>query len=51
LRVARMYDPKTHSTETSPFPEPNAAAALRMYQRAADMGSEDAANALDRLKE
>lgn len=51
LRVARMYDPKTHSAESSPFPKPNASAALRMYQRAADMGSDDAARAVDRLKE
>ncbi|WP_456385719.1 serine/threonine-protein kinase [Profundibacter sp.] len=51
LRVARMYDPQTHSTETSPFPKPNASAAMRMYQRAADLGSNAGATAVERLKE
>jgi len=51
LRIAKMYDPQTHSTKTSPFPKPNISAAIRMYQRAADMGSDDAAKSVARLKE
>lgn len=51
MRIAQMYDPKTHSPETSPFPEPNVSAAVRMYQRAADLGSGDAATAVARLKQ
>lgn len=51
LRVAAMYDPKTHDTETSPFPRANEGAARRMYQRAADLGSNKAQAALYRLGE
>lgn len=51
MRIAQMYDPETHSPETSPFPEPNVSAAVRMYQRAADLGSADAATAVERLKQ
>ena len=49
IRIAQMYDPQTHDTATSPFPRPNPGAAERMYQRAADLGSDAAQAALDRL--
>jgi hypothetical protein len=51
LRVAGMYDPETHDIATSPFPRPNAGAARRMYQRAADLGSDMAQAAMYRLGE
>ena len=50
LGVARMYDPETHSMATSPFPQPNAATARREYQRAADLGSDTALRAVQRLQ-
>lgn len=51
ILIAEMYDPKTHSTVTSPFPRPDPSAARRYYQRAADLGSDPARQALDRLAE
>ncbi|NOD77904.1 MULTISPECIES: serine/threonine-protein kinase [unclassified Ruegeria] len=51
ILIAEMYDPKTHSTVTSPFPRPDTSAARRYYQRAADLGSDPARDALDRLGE
>ncbi|HKL05267.1 MAG TPA: serine/threonine-protein kinase [Roseovarius sp.] len=49
IMIAEMYDPATHDTARSPFPRANPAAAKRHYQRAADLGSETAAQALSRL--
>jgi serine/threonine-protein kinase len=49
--IAEMYDPKTHSTITSPFPRPDPSAARRYYERAADLGSDPARDALNRLGE
>lgn len=49
LMIARMYDPETHDTARSPFPEPNAAAARRYYEQAAELGADEAAEALGRL--
>ncbi len=49
--IAEMYDPKTHTTTTSPFPRPDPAAALRFYRRAADLGSAPAQDAVNRLGE
>jgi serine/threonine-protein kinase len=51
LAIAAMYDPETFDPKRSPFREPNASAARRQYQSAADLGSEQARAALDRLKE
>ncbi len=51
ILIAEMYDPKTHSTVTSPFPRPDPSAARRYYQRAADLGSDPARDALNRLGE
>ncbi|WP_298849022.1 serine/threonine-protein kinase [uncultured Ruegeria sp.] len=51
ILIAEMYDPKTHSTVTSPFPRPDPSAARRYYQRAVDLGSDPARDALDRLGE
>ncbi len=51
ILIAEMYDPETHSTVTSPFPRPNPSAARRYYQRAADLGSDPAREALNRLGE
>lgn len=49
MMIARMYDPETHDAARSPFPEPNAAAARRYYQQAAELGADEAAAALSRL--
>jgi serine/threonine-protein kinase len=51
VMVAQMYDPDTYDATRSPFPGPNATAARRFYQRAADLGSDDAVAALERLGE
>jgi len=51
LMFARMYDPETYDPAKSPFPQANASAARRTYQKAADLGSETAQNALARLGE
>ena len=51
ILIAEMYDPKTHSTVTSPFPRPDPSAARRYYLRAADLGSVPAREALNRLGE
>lgn len=51
ILIAEMYDPKTHSTVTSPFPRPDPSAARRYYQRAVDLGSDPAREALNRLGE
>ena len=49
MMIARMYDPETHDLARSPFPEPNAAAARRYYEQAAELGADEAAEALGRL--
>ncbi|GFE64094.1 serine/threonine-protein kinase [Litoreibacter roseus] len=51
VEVARMYDPDTYDAARSPFPQANAAAARRLYQQAAELGSAEAQNALTRLGE
>ncbi|OYU18350.1 MAG: serine/threonine protein kinase [Rhodobacteraceae bacterium PARR1] len=51
IAVAEMYDPASFDAKRSPFREPNANAAKRQYQAAADLGSELARNALDRMEE
>jgi serine/threonine-protein kinase len=51
ILIAEMYDPTTHDVARSPFARPNPAAARRYYQRAADLGSEEAAEAISRLSE
>lgn len=51
IMQAEMYDPRTHSTATSPFPRPNPSAARRIYQRAAGLGSAEAEAAVARLTE
>lgn len=51
MLIAEMYDPATHDTARSPFARPNPAAARRYYQRAADLGSEKAAEAISKLSE
>lgn len=49
ILIARMYDPATHDVAHSPFPEPNATAAMKYYKTAADLGAAEAAEALARL--
>lgn len=51
IMIAEMYDPATHDAARSPFARPNGAAARRYYQRAADLGSDAAAQAMSRLSE
>lgn len=51
LMMAEMYDPATFDAARSPFREPDANAARRQYQAAADLGSDRAKTALERLKE
>lgn len=51
LMMAEMYDPATFDAARSPFREPDANAARRQYKAAADLGSERAQTALERLKE
>jgi serine/threonine-protein kinase len=51
IMIARMYDPETHDTARSPFPKPNPPAARRYYQKAADLGSTEAATAVERLSQ
>lgn len=51
ILLARMYDPKHHSTATSPFPTPNVNAALRAYETAADLGDRSVRADIARLKE
>lgn len=51
IMIAEMYDPATHDTARSPFPSANPVAAKRHYQRAADLGSNSAAQALARLSD
>ena len=46
-----MYDPETYDPNRSPFPQANKNAARRTYQKAADLGSADALNAVNRLGE
>ena len=50
IMLAHMYDPKFHSSATSPFPEPNISAAIRAYEAAQQQGA-DVASDLARLKE
>lgn len=49
IMIAHMYDPSTFDPVRSPFTQPNAKAARRYYQLAADLGSADAAAALKKL--
>lgn len=49
MMLARMYDPATHDPAHSPFATPNAAAARRFYQQAAELGAAGAAEALAAL--
>lgn len=49
LMMAAMYDPVNFDPKRSPFREPEANAARRHYQSAADLGSEEALTALARL--
>ncbi|MEM7472700.1 MAG: serine/threonine-protein kinase [Pseudomonadota bacterium] len=51
IEVAKMYDPQTYDPQRSPFAQANKSAARRMYQKAADLGSADAQNAVARLGE
>lgn len=51
LMMAEMYDPATFNAARSPFREADANAARRQYQAAADLGSDRAKTALERLKE
>lgn len=51
MMIAQMYDPATFDGARSPFDEPNAAAARRYYQAAADLGSTPARDALSRLQD
>ncbi|MCY4334003.1 MAG: protein kinase [Litoreibacter sp.] len=51
MEVAKMYDPETYDPNRSPFPQANKNAARRTYQKAADLGSADALNAVNRLGE
>lgn len=50
-RAAAMVDPEVFDSGASPFPEPIPSMARRLYQSAADLGSETAARAAQRLKE
>lgn len=49
IMIAEMYDPETHDTARSPYSSPNPSAARRFYQKAADLGSDEALAALSRL--
>ena len=49
LMMAAMYDPVGFDIKRSPFREPDANAARRHYQSAADLGSTEAQTALARL--
>lgn len=51
ILIAEMYDPETHDTARSPFDRPDPSAARRYYQKAADLGSDTARTALNRLDE
>ena len=51
MMMAEMYDPATFDANRSPFREPDANAARRQYKAAAELGSERAQTALERLKE
>lgn len=50
IMLAHMYDPKFHSTVTSPFPLPNISAAIRAYEAAQEQGA-NLTTDLTRLKE
>ncbi|WP_391480693.1 serine/threonine-protein kinase [Nereida sp. NH-UV-3] len=50
VMLAHMYDPKFHSTTTSPFPQSNISAAIRAYEAAQAQGANVTAD-LIRLKE
>ncbi|KZD09312.1 tetratricopeptide repeat protein [Oceanibaculum pacificum] len=47
--IGRMYDPATHTKETSAFPAPDAEQAASYYRKAAEAGRADAQFALGRL--
>lgn len=49
--LGRMYDPASFNASRSPFKAPNASAARRNYQAAADLGSAEARQALVLLRE
>ncbi|GHG98429.1 serine/threonine-protein kinase [Pseudodonghicola xiamenensis] len=51
ILIARMYDPATYDTASSPFAAPNPAAARRYYKLAAALGSDEAQRALSRLSQ
>jgi hypothetical protein len=42
VSIGRMYDPRSYSKETSPFPGPNSEQALEWYKRAASAGNTEA---------
>lgn len=50
IMLAHLYDPKFHSTATSPFSKPNISAALRAYEAAQEQGANVTAD-LIRLRE
>ncbi|WP_342070374.1 serine/threonine-protein kinase [Yoonia algicola] len=51
LMAARMTDPDTHAATPSPFPTPDPGLARRIYNNAAELGSDEAAQAAARLQE
>jgi serine/threonine-protein kinase len=51
IGVAEMLDPLTYSKATSPFLAADPVTARREYQRAADLGSDPAKRAVERLKD
>lgn len=51
IMAAEMVDPETFDADASPFDAPNPGMARRFYQSAADLGSDTATAAANRLKE
>lgn len=50
VAIGRMYDPRTHSAQTSPFPRPNRDLAIQWYELAARNGSGEGADLQRGLK-
>ncbi len=50
VAIGRMYDPRTHSAQTSPFPRPNRDLAIQWYELAARNGSGEGADLQRSLK-
>jgi TPR repeat protein len=47
--IGRMYDPQTHTPQTSPFPAPDSDQAVSYYRKAAEGGDPAAQFALGKL--